>query len=74
MTLFLNIQIEQLLNSQIKFSQTHYIEKLLECFDMIKCHKAHLLMKQEFHSCNNNNEILSDDKFTDYQALVDLLN
>jgi Reverse transcriptase (RNA-dependent DNA polymerase) len=70
--LFLSIQIEQLLNNQIKLSQIHYIKKLLECFDMIKCHKTHLLMKQDLQ--NDNNEILSDDKFTDYQVLVDLLN
>ena len=43
--LFLSIQIKHLFNSQIKLSQTHYIKKLLECFNMIKCNKIHLLIK-----------------------------
>ena len=71
-TLFLSIQIKQLSDDQIKLSQTHYIEKLLEHFDMIKCHKTHLSMKQNLQ--NDNNKILSDNKFADYQALVDSLN
>src|SRR5256886_188834 len=66
-TLFLSIQIKHLSDDQIKLFQTYYIEKLLECFNIIKCNKIHLSMKQDLQNCNENNEIFSDDEFADYQ-------
>jgi reverse transcriptase-like protein len=46
----LGVEIDRLPDGRIKLSQTRYIKKLLERFDMVGCDGVQLPMKKDIHA------------------------
>ena len=73
-TFFLGVEINRLPDGKIKLSQTRYIEKLLERFNMAGCDGVQLPMKKDIYAATSDDELLSPDEQKNYQSLVGGLN
>ena len=71
-TLYLGIEINRLSDGRIKLSQTQYIEKTLERYNMLDCNGVLLPLKKELDSTDE--ELLSPNEHKEYQSLVGALN
>jgi Reverse transcriptase (RNA-dependent DNA polymerase)/Integrase core domain len=71
-TLFLGVEIERMPDGRIKLSQSRYIDRMLERFNMTSCNGIQLPLKDDLHASDQ--DPLTSEEQKDYQSLVGALN